>query len=111
MSGSQTGGRRVRTHYVLLLDGSYSMDYRVDEKSPFDMARQLAAQLVEDSRQGDGFTLIVMAEPPQTVIAEPAFDPQDVLEELDKLRVSHGGAPLPAALAEVEAVVQQMMRE
>ena len=100
-------GSRDRTHFVLVIDGSYSMDCRTGEQSRFDVARQLAAQLLEDSRQGDGFTLVLMADPPQTVIAEPAFDPKDVLEEIDHLRIQHGGAGLSAALAEVEGVLQK----
>lgn len=104
--GASLGGGG-HTHFLLVLDASYSMDYRAEEKSRFDTARELAAQIVEHSRQGDGFSLVLLADPPQVVIAEPGFDPRDVTEELRGLRLRHGGADLPATLAEVERVRQQ----
>src|SRR5262245_47529406 len=87
--GGAGGGQ---THTVLVLDGSYSMDYRREDKSRFAAAKELAKQIVEASQQGDGFTLVLMAEPPRAVIAQPAFDPEDVLEELNNLELPHAGA-------------------
>lgn len=102
-----TGGR---THYLLVLDVSYSMDYRTGDKSRLDHAKELAAQVVRDSRQGDGFTLVLMADPPQVAISDPAFDPQDVVDEIESVRVRHGGASLPMTLAEIENVLQEVQR-
>jgi hypothetical protein len=99
-----TGGR---THFVLVLDASYSMDYRAGQRTRFEQAKEFAAQVVEDSRQGDGFTLVLLADPPQTLISDPAFDPKDVLEELERLRLRHGGANLTMTLSEIEGVVQR----
>lgn len=103
-TGGSAGGQ---THVVLVLDGSYSMDYRKDERSRFDAARELATELVAGGAQGDGYTLVVMGQPPQVVIAQPAFDPDDVREEIDGLRLPHGGASLPQTLAEVETILRQ----
>jgi hypothetical protein len=95
------------THHVLVLDGSYSMAYRAGERSRFEVARTLAAQVVGDSRQGDGFTLILMAQPPVTVIGDPAFAPHDVIEELQNLQVRHTGANLAMTLGEIDSILQQ----
>lgn len=103
-TGGSVGGQ---SHMVLVLDGSYSMDYRQDEKSRFDAARELARQLVANGRQGDGYTLLLMGQPPQVIIGQPAFDREDVAEEIDSLRLPHGGASLPATLAEVETILRQ----
>ena len=81
------------THVVLVVDGSYSMDYQSGDQSCFALARQLAMQVVDDSRQGDGFTLILMSDPPQVVIEDPAYDPQDVIESMSNMRA----APEPEA--------------
>src|SRR5436189_6218876 len=67
------GANSGQTHIVLALDGSYSMDYRAENKSRFDVAKELAKQLVTDSHQGDCYTLVLMAEPPRVVISQPAF--------------------------------------
>ncbi len=103
-------GSGVRTHYLLVLDVSYSMDYRSGDKSRLDRAKELAIQVVNDSRQGDGFTLVLLADPPQAVISDPAFDPRDVVDEIEGLRVRHGGASLPLALTEIEKIVQSVRR-
>lgn len=103
-------GAAARTHYLLVLDGSYSMDYRQGDARRFDEARALAAQVVQQSTQGDGFTLILMADPPQVIIGDPAFAPQDVLDELEGLEVPHTGAKLSATLAEAENILRDAAR-
>ena len=100
-----TGGGS--THHILIVDGSLSMETRLGDQTRFEVARQLAAQVVRDSRQGDGFSLILMADPPRVVIGEPAFAPADVIEEVENLRVHHTGANLARTLDEIEAIVQQ----
>lgn len=104
---SATGGlgSSGQTHWVLVIDGSYSMAAAEGGVSRFDRAKQLASQLVSESNQGDGFTLVLMEDVPQGVIRSPAFAPKDVQEELDALRPAHGGARLSSALAEVESIL------
>ncbi len=101
-SGFGAGGR---THWVLVIDGSYSMDYRQEGKSRFDAAKELAEQLVDESTQGDGFTLVLLADPPQVMVRQPAFDRADVKEEIRSLQLWHGGGNLSATLAEVEGII------
>jgi hypothetical protein len=117
-AGGAAGGQ---SHVVLVIDGSYSMDYRVvgtvrvpsdgtrsvPTTSRFDVAKELAKELVRGGLQGDGYTLVLMGEPPRTVIGQPAFDEGDVLEELDNLEMPHAGASLPATLAEVETILRR----
>lgn len=103
-TGSPSGGQ---SHILLVLDGSYSMDYRKGEKSLFDSAKEMAGEMISQGRQGDGYTLLLMGEPPRTIIGEPAFDPQDVQEELAALSLPHAGANLSASLAEVETILRQ----
>ncbi|MCL4206544.1 MAG: BatA domain-containing protein [Pirellulaceae bacterium] len=104
--GSPLAGRGS-THHVLVLDASYSMGYRAAERSRFEVARQLAAQVVTDSRQGDGFTLVLMADPPVTVIGDPAFSPGDALDELQNVRLRHTGANLTTTLGDVETILRR----
>lgn len=104
---SWAGGGGGQTHTVLVIDGSFSMDYRREERSRFDAARQLAKDIVQAGRQGDAFTLVVMGEPPRVVIGQPAFSQQDVLDEIDNLELLHAGALLPGTLAEVATVLRR----
>jgi hypothetical protein len=106
-SGSNPGGS---THVVLVLDGSYSMDVRQEGRSRFEAAKELASQFLANRQQGDGYTLVRMSQPTQVIIGLPAFDADDVREEIENLPLSHGGASLAAALAEVESIVRDAQR-
>ncbi len=100
-----------RTHRLLVLDGSYSMAYTPTDQTRFDRAKQLAAQIVEESPQGDGFTLVLMSDPPRVVIGNPVFAPRDFLQELDNLRLPHASADLPKTLTEIEQVLTNVRKE
>src|SRR5690606_1205550 len=47
------------------------------------------------------------SQPPRVVVGQPAFDKQDVLQELDSLQLTHSGASFPATLAAVEKVLEE----
>ncbi|MBI3837205.1 MAG: BatA domain-containing protein, partial [Planctomycetia bacterium] len=95
-----------RTLKVLVIDGSYSMGYKPTDKSFFDRAKQWAAKIVDESSSGDAFTLVLMASPPSVIVGSPAIEPRDFLEEIDNLKLVHGGADLPATLNHVEKILQ-----
>ncbi|NUQ61697.1 MAG: BatA domain-containing protein [Pirellulales bacterium] len=99
-----------RTHRLLVLDGSYSMAYTPTDKSRFDRAKELAAQIVDESPPGDGFTLVLLSDPPRPVIGNPVFEPKEFLEELDNLRLPHTTADLPRTLAAVGQVLDAARR-
>lgn len=100
-----------RTHRVLVIDGSFSMDYRPADRSLFDQAKALAARIVDESTQGDGFTLIEMADPPRVVVGTPAFEAADFVEEIENLKLVHGGANVAATLAKVEEILKRAEKE
>lgn len=99
------------THKLLVLDASYSMAYKPADRSRFERAKQLAAQIVDESNQGDGFTLVLLADPPQIVVGTPSFAPADFLGEITATKITSGGADLAATLATVEQVLQSASRE
>jgi len=103
--GGFSGGENRRRHFVLVLDASYSMETRAGEESRFELARRLAAEVVDQSRQGDGFSLMLLADPPRTIIGRPAFDREDVISELENLLLLHGGASLAQTLPQIEQLL------
>jgi hypothetical protein len=100
-----------RTHRLLVIDGSFSMDYRPTGKSRFDQAKELAARIVEESPRGDGFTLVLSGAPPRTVVRTPVFEPRDFLREIENLKLPHATADLRATLEEVQRVLGDVRRE
>jgi hypothetical protein len=93
------------THKVLVIDSSYSMDYRTN-KTQFERAKQLAKQVVEQSSAADGFTLVQMGAPPRVVISSPVSESGTIAEEIENLELSHCGADLPAAMAQIDEMIQ-----
>jgi hypothetical protein len=96
-----------RTLKIFVLDGSYSMALRPAERSRFDRAKELIEQIVEDSPQGDGFGLVLMAAPATTVIGQPSIDKRAFIDELINLELPHGGGDLSGALTQVEKVLSR----
>jgi len=109
LGGALSGGGH--THWVIVIDGSYSMDYRRGDENRFEQAKKMAAELVAEGQQGDGYTLVLMANPPQTVIVDPAFDARDVTDEIQQLRMRHDGANLTATLAATAELVSKARRK
>jgi hypothetical protein len=100
-----------RRHRVLVLDGSFSMAYTSGDKSRFERAKETAARIVQESPQGDGFTLVLMSSPPRVVVGKPALESRDFLKELNLLELPHTTADLPNTLKEVEQVLLAARRE
>jgi hypothetical protein len=96
-----------RTHKVIVIDDSYSMAYRPTDSTRFARAQQLAAQIVEESPQGDGFTLVLLGAPPRVVIGTPAFETAGILEEIHALKSPTSGADLAATMQEVKKVLER----
>lgn len=97
--------RGQRRHWVLVLDGSMSMDYRVTGTPRFDQAKDIARRLVKDARQGDALSLVLMADPPRAIIGAPAFNKDAVLSEINAVALPHGGTDLSATFAKVDEVL------
>ena len=110
-SGATRGGGVDDTHYLLVLDASYSMDYRPADTTCFELAKGLASELVRRGSQGDAFTLILLAAPPDVVVGDPVFDRESMVAEIAQLQRTDGGADLPATLAEIEQVLQRASQQ
>ncbi len=105
------GSPGAATHTVLVIDHSYSMAYGEEGETRLDRAKQLAKAMVDDAAEGDGFTLITMGRTARGMISEPAFDPSDVLREIDQISIDPTAAVLDLALAEIEATLRVAARD
>jgi hypothetical protein len=94
-----------RTHRVLVLDGSFSMAYRVTDRDRFERAKQVASAILEDARKGDAASLVLMAAPPRVVVGEPSANLSAVGDEVRALELPHGGADLAATLAKLDEIL------
>lgn len=99
-----------RIHRILVLDASLSMGYQQGEKSRWEHAKDLAAEWITRSAAGDGFSLILMAEPPQVIVGAPVFDRREIVRELETLRRRDTSADLPGTLVCIEQVLEEASR-
>lgn len=105
------GGPGSATHTVLVIDHSYSMAYGEQGQTRLDQAKEIARRIISEAGEGDGFTLLAMGRTAQGIIAEPAFDPSDVLRELEQIEIDPGVAVLDLALAEIEGTLRIAARD
>jgi hypothetical protein len=100
-------GASGRTHWVIVIDNSYSMDYREQGTARLEKAKEQALELVAGSETGDGYSLITLAGPPQTIIGSPAYDKADLRKEIANLNLDPAAADLEQTLAEIENVIRE----
>ena len=79
--------------------------------TPFQAAQQAASDLVRTGRQGDAVSVVVMGNLPQAVIADPAFDADAVVREINRLEPRAESANLSATLTQVTAIADAARRE
>ncbi|MDP7206173.1 MAG: BatA domain-containing protein, partial [Pirellulaceae bacterium] len=108
--GAGPEGRQPR-HFVLVIDGSYSMLAGKGGDSSFQSALGQAEQWIDGAHQGDSFTIVMMGDPPRVVIGQPAFDRADVRGEIQSLRPTHAVAELASTLVEVEQLVARVRQD
>src|SRR5262249_56061053 len=79
-----------RTHRILVIDGSFSMGRQHDDGTSFDRGKALARQIVQSSSPGDGFSLILLGSPAQPIVPGPSDNSNNVIHEMDDLKLPHG---------------------
>ncbi|MFN4259910.1 MAG: VWA domain-containing protein [Gemmataceae bacterium] len=96
-----------RTHKILVIDGSLSMAAQVGDQAAFEKAREQALDILRDSPSGDGFSVILMADPAQRIVAEPSDSAAKVAEEVRQLRLPHGNADVTATLNMIDDMLRR----
>lgn len=100
-----------RTHRILVLDGSFSMGYRLTDQNRFERAKQVAEAILQDARKGDAASLLLMAVPPRVVVGEASANLTAVADEVRALELPHVGADLGATLAKLDDILAQSTLE
>jgi len=84
--------------WIIAVDVSYSMGYRVDNETRLQAAQRRVAEFVEASQAGDAFALVTLGQPPRAAIVSPVFERQAVLSELGRLTINDAGCDLGSSL-------------
>src|SRR5579871_356099 len=99
--------RNGRTHRVIVIDGSYSMARRFPDGTSFERAVRLAKEIVQSGNPGDGFSLVLLSAPAQTIVPGPSDNFANFINELESLRLPHGNSDLAGGLTAVEKMVTE----
>ncbi len=73
-AGVAVTGGAARTHKILVVDGSLGMGFRAGDQDCFDKAKAAARQIVKESNGGDGFSVVLLADPPRMIVPGPTDD-------------------------------------
>ncbi len=79
-----------RVYAILVVDNSYSMDYRgADGKSSFERAQAAADDLLAKVlKQGDAVSLVLLSDKPDQLVGAPSYDLKLVRQRLKAAKVS-----------------------
>ncbi len=91
---------------VLVFDGSASMNYNGDGKTPHDAAKEWAGDFLKGLASGDRVAVLQARQQVLPVVAEPSPDlKRQVPDAIRDLPAPGGGCDLPHAVAEAEKIL------
>src|SRR5260370_231623 len=96
-----------RTHRIIVVDGSFSMGRKHDDGTSFDRARDMARRIVQSASPGDGFSLLLLGSPVQTIVPGPSDNAPNVATEIQQLRLPKGNSDLGGELAALDKMAAQ----
>jgi hypothetical protein len=109
-AANQPGNTPAST-WIIGVDVSYSMGYRVDNESRLQAAQRRMAEFIENSQEGDAFALVALGQPPRAAIVSPSFDRQAVVTELGRLTLNDAGCDVAGSLQLIEDIAQRARQE
>ncbi len=97
-----------RIHRILVIDPGLSMSSSDgDNPTLFEIAKEQGLKLVTTANPGDGWSLISLGSPAQTIISTAATDPQKVKEEIHNLKQTHGNSDIIGALSSIVEILER----
>lgn len=92
---------------AIVLDASYSMEYRVEKGSVWDKAVESAIAIVEGLRDSDRFCVFLARDQPEPVFAEPIANKQEGVARLRTLQPGQSSSRLlPAVNSAIKALLK-----
>lgn len=101
---------RDPTHFVFVVDTSFSMAYQEGDQTWLGRAQDRMRRIVEQSSDGDAFSLLVMQRPPRMVASEVVFERDAFLQQVEQLKIAHTDADLSATLALLRETLDRSRR-
>lgn len=98
LGGSSRGTAEPPTNWIVAIDVSYSMGYRVDNETRLQAAQRRALEIIDAANPSDAIALISLGQPPHAAIAAPSFDRSAVIAEVERLSFNDAGCNVSSGL-------------
>lgn len=102
-------GSKPNRDVVIVFDGSYSMGYAGEEKTPHEKAKEWAKEYVKKLSAGDSVT-VLQAKQQVLTVHETSHDLEKVREAIDKMPEPRGGCDWPGAIGEANKILESSRR-
>ena len=87
-----------KTSLLVVLDNSYSLDFKGAGGTNFEKARDTAAELVQELQRGSDVNVVLMSDPKTPLYDTSVFNTEAVAEELQAMQAGFGQAQVSTAL-------------
>ena len=98
LKGSAVLWANEKTSLLVLLDNSYSMDFKGAGGTNFENARDTTAEIIEELQRGSDVNVILMSDPDSPLYDTPVFNTKAVAQEISKMSAGFGQARVSATL-------------
>ena len=86
------------TNWIVAIDVSYSMGYRVDNETRLQAAQRRALEIIDAASPGDPIAIISLGQPSHAAIAAPSYDRSAVIAEVERLSLNDAGCNVSSGL-------------
>ena len=98
LKGSAVLWADKKASLLVLLDNSYSLDFKGVGGTNFEKARDTSVKIVEQLKRGSDVNVILMSDPDSPLYDTPVFNTKAVAQEISELSAGFGQARVSAAL-------------
>jgi len=98
LKGTAALWSNAKTSLLVVLDNSYSLDFKGAGGTNFEKARDTAAELVEELQRGSDVNVVLMSDPKTPLYDTSVFNADAVAEELRAMQAGFGQAQVSTAL-------------
>ena len=99
------------TNWILAVDVSYSMGYRVGNETRLQAAQRRAVEVIQATSPGDPIALVALGQPAQATVAPPSYDRSAVIAEVERLSINDAGFDVSGGLQLIEDIARRIQAD
>ncbi len=108
LKGTAALWSNAKTSLLVVLDNSYSLDFKGAGGTNFEKARDTAAELVQELQRGSDVNIVLMSDPQSSLYDTAVFNTEAVAGELKSMQAGFGQAQVSTSLEHGAEQLMQM---